>query len=128
MAVLHAATQQYEFCELDGKPVAFTNMRLDRETVPDGLYCYDIRDSDNLDGSCAQIKPIVIVNHWGTILSKSPFSLDEHCSYYPEADMNYLGTTVSLQDWLDFDEAAFMEQQKEETDMTMGGMSGCQTM
>ena len=54
MAVLHAAREQYELCELDGKPVAFTNMRLDRQTIPDGLYCYDIRDSDNLDGSCAE--------------------------------------------------------------------------
>lgn len=123
MAALYAATQKYELCELDGKTVAFTNMRLDRETVPDGLYCYDIRDSDHLDGSCAEVKNCVIVNHWGTILCKSPFPLDEHGSYYPETDMNYLGTAVSLQDWLDFDEAAFTEQQKEETGMKMGGMS-----
>lgn len=39
MAIFNAADELYELCELDGKPVAFTNMRLDRQTVPDGLFC-----------------------------------------------------------------------------------------
>lgn len=122
MAVLHAAREQYELCELDGKPVAFTNMRLDRQTIPDGLYCYDIRDSDNLDGSYAEVKAHVMVNHWGTILCKSPFPLNEYGSYYPENSMNYLGTTVSLQDWMNMSEVDFKEQQATENTMTMGGM------
>lgn len=128
MAVFDAAREQYELGELDGRLVAFTNMRLDRQTVPDGLHCYDIRDSDNLDGSCAEVKTHIMVNHWGTILCKSPFPLDEYGSYYPEEDMNYLGVTVSLQDWVDLDEASFQEQQKKENDMAIGGMSQCQTM
>lgn len=48
--------------EIDGKPVLFTNMRLDRDTVPEGLFCYDVRDSDDLDGSFAEIKRSV----WST--------------------------------------------------------------
>lgn len=91
MAVFNAAEELYELCELDGKPVAFTNMCLNRQTVPTGLYCYDVRDSDNCDGSCAEVKPHIMVNHWGTILCKSPFELDEHGSYYPQEDMNYKG-------------------------------------
>lgn len=122
MATFHAASEQYELGELDGRLVAFTNMRLDRESIPDSLHCYDIRDSDNLDGSCAEVKNYVMVNHWGTILSKAPFPLDDHGSYYPEEDMNYLGVTVSLQEWLDLDEASFREEQKKENGITMGGM------
>lgn len=128
MAAFHAASEQYELSELDGRLVAFTNIRLDRESVPADLYCYDIRDSDHLDGSCAEVKKFVMVNHWGTILSKSPFPLDEHGSYYPAEDMNYLGVTVSLQEWLDLDVVSFREQQKKENDMTIGGMNQCQTM
>ena len=95
MKGLDANTQKYELAEIDHNVVLFTNMRLDRDTVPEGIFCYDVRDSDNLDGSMAQIKPFVLVNHWGTILSKAPFPLDESGSYYPE-DWGYLGESMSL--------------------------------
>ena len=121
MATFDAASESYELCELDGKPVAFTNMRLGRQTVPDGLHCYDIRDSDRLDGSCAEVKAHVIVNHWGTILCKSPFPLDEHGSYYPENDLDYSGLSLSLQDLQTAEEAELLNQQRKNT-MTMGGM------
>ena len=121
MAAFDAASEDYELCELDGKPVAFTNMRLDRQTVPDGLYCYDIRDSDRLDGSCAEVKAHVLVNHWGTILCKSPFPLDEHGSYYPENDLDYSGVSISLQDLQSAEEAQLLNQQRKNT-MTIGGI------
>lgn len=95
MKGLDANTQQYELAEIDNKVVLFTNMRLDRDTILEGIFCYDVRDSDNLDGSMAQIKPFVLVNHWGTILSKEPFPMDESGSYYPE-DWGYLGESMNL--------------------------------
>lgn len=98
MKGLDASTQQYELAEIDNKVVLFTNMRLDRATVPEGICCYDVRDSDNLDGSMAQIKPFILVNHWGTILSKDPFPMDESGSYYPE-DWGYLGESMSLSEF-----------------------------
>ena len=69
-----------------------------------------------------KVKAHVMVNHWGTILCKSPFPLNEYGSYYPENSMNYLGTTVSLQDWMNMSEVDFKEQQATENTMTMGGM------
>ena len=62
MAALDAAKEEYELVEIDGHPVLFTNMRLDRDTVPEGIYCYDVRDSDELDGSMAEIRSYVLVN------------------------------------------------------------------
>ena len=84
MAVFDATKEGYMLAEIDGKPVLFTNMRLDRDTVPEGLFCYDVRDSDDLDDSFAEIKRSVMVNHWGTILCRGPFPLDEHGGYYPD--------------------------------------------
>lgn len=98
MTPFDAAKEGYELTDIDGRPVLFTNMRLDRDTVPEGLFCYDVRDSDNLDGSMAEVKPFVLVNHWGTILSKEPFPLGEHGSYYPE-DWGYLGQDMSLAEY-----------------------------
>ncbi|CAK7088809.1 MAG: hypothetical protein ENTB_04555 [Enterocloster aldenensis] len=96
MAAFDATKEGYMLAEIDGKPVLFTNMRLDRDTVPEGLFCYDIRDSDNLDGSFAEVKPHVLVNHRGTILCREPFPLDGHGSYYPE-DWGFLGMDMSLE-------------------------------
>lgn len=102
--LLDARKERFEIGVIDGKTVAFTNMRLDRKTIPDGIYCYDIRDSDRLNGTCAQIKPSVLVNHWGTILCYTEFSLDEFFSYYPNQDMEYTGRYVSLDEWLNLKE------------------------
>ncbi len=121
MALFDAASEGYELRELDGKLVAFTNMRLDRQTVPVGLYCYDVRDSDNCDGSCAEVKSHIMVNHWGTILCKSPFELDEYGSYYPQEDMNYKGIGLDLDEFQEMSEAELSNLQRKNT-MTMGGM------
>ena len=96
MAAFDATKEGYMLAEIDGKPVLFTNMRLDRDTVPEGLFCYDVRDSDRLDGSFAEVKPHVLVNHRGTILCREPFPLDGHGSYYPE-DWGFLGEDMSLE-------------------------------
>ena len=74
MKGLDANTQKYELAEIDHNVVLFTNMRLDRDTVPEGIFCYDVRDSDDLDGNMAEVKPFVLVNHWGTILSRKLLS------------------------------------------------------
>lgn len=100
MAVFDATKEGYLLTKIDSRLVLFTNMRLDRDTVPEGISCYDVRDSDNLDGSMAEVKPFVMVNHWGTILSKEPFPLDEHGSYYPE-DWGYLDKSMNLAEFQD---------------------------
>ncbi len=51
--------------EIVGK---FTDMRIDRETVPPKLYAYDLRDAD-ADGEICQLKTYVLVNHYGTFIT-----------------------------------------------------------
>lgn len=113
MAAFDAAKEEYELVEIDGHPVLFTNMRLDRSTVPEGIYCYDVRDSDELDGSMAEIRPHVLVNHWGTILCRDPFPLDGRESYEPE-DWNFLGEDMTLAEFMSAapeELAAYLEPQ-----------------
>ncbi len=96
---IDAQKERYELVEVDGKVCLFTNLRLDRSSIPEELYCYDVRDSDALDGSFAQLKSYVLVNHWGTLLSKEAFPLDETGAYYPEEEENYLGAALSLAEY-----------------------------
>ena len=55
-----------EVVELFGNNYLFTNMRIDRDTLPKGAYAYDIRD--DCDGEFCQVQKYVLVNHWGTII------------------------------------------------------------
>ncbi len=102
MEALDAAKEDYELMEIDGRPALFTNLRIDRDTVPEGLFCYDVRDSDNLDGSFAEIAPFVRVNHWGTILCREPFPLDKSGSYYPD-DWSFFGEKMDALAFLQAD-------------------------
>ena len=56
----------------------FTNLRIDRKTLPEGMYAYDIRDCDS-NGRCESIAKHVLVNHWGTIITPNQIqSLENH--------------------------------------------------
>ena len=67
-----------EVVELFDKRYLFTNMRIDRDTLPEGAYAYDIRD--NCDGEFCQVQNYVLVNHWGTIIGfdeiKEPMGIE----------------------------------------------------
>ena len=62
--------ETFESMTINDTPALFTDMRIDRNAVPEGLYAYDIRESDDGD-RLATIEPTVMVNHGGTILTKS---------------------------------------------------------
>ena len=51
-----AMKDDFELIEIYGKPAMFTNGRIDRFTVPEGWYCYDLRGSDNDPGEPATVE------------------------------------------------------------------------
>lgn len=105
MKFYDATKENFELCNLDGTPVAFTNSRLDRSTIPKGLYCYDVRDSDLCDGTCAElVEGHIWVNHWGTILSKTPFEMESFGCYVVE-DNSFIGESITAEEMADMDEA-----------------------
>ena len=65
--------EKFEIVTIFDKPVLFTNLRIPREIIPDGTYCYDIRHDDDCEGYMCELKDFVLVNHWGTVLSAKPF-------------------------------------------------------
>lgn len=69
-----ARTLQYEGFELFGRDVLFTGARIDRDTLPRGIYAYDLRHGDD-DGMPCTLGKHVVVNHFGTVLTNRPFSL-----------------------------------------------------
>ena len=81
-----AMTEHYEEITVCGKPALFTSIRIKRDTIPDGLYAYDVRHDDECRGIPCEIAPFVMVNHWGTcLLYTSPSPRDAHESRMPSS-------------------------------------------
>ena len=65
--------EKYQVVTLFNEPVLFTSMRINRNDIAEeGLYIYDIRHDDECLGIPCEVRPFVMVNHWGTIISKKP--------------------------------------------------------
>lgn len=76
-----------EVVTVQGKPYLFTNMRVERDTIPDPWVAYDVRD-DSCDGQFWEIQRLVMVDHWGTIIGLDPLELDEYGQYWCPAEEN----------------------------------------
>ena len=61
----------FEVIVLLKKVVLFTNDRIDRSNLPEGLYCYDIRHGENV--YFLTLADRVCVNHAGSVLCCEPF-------------------------------------------------------
>lgn len=96
--LLDANEETFELVEIDGKETLFTNSRLDRTTVPEGLFCYDIRESEGFSSEPVTLEPYVTVNHWGTVLSKEEFTLNDE-GFYPIDNFNYMGEALSIEEF-----------------------------
>ena len=56
----NAMNERYEEITVCGKPALFTSIRIRRDTVPDGLYAYDVRHDDECRGIPCEIAPFSI--------------------------------------------------------------------
>lgn len=99
--LFNAMEESFDILELFGRKVLFTCVRIDRKTVPDGLFAYDVRDDDDCSGEICQIKPFVMVNHWGTIITDSPIKMDDFwgCCFVSENDYRYTGDSCHLNEF-----------------------------
>lgn len=52
-----------------------SDMRIDRSTVPEGRYQYEVADDDESQGNPARIKCGIMVNFFGTLISDVPLPL-----------------------------------------------------
>ncbi len=112
-----AREETFERVEIDGVEALFTNARLDRDTIPDGLYCYDVREAEGFSGIAATLEPFVAVNHWGTVLSKEPFPMEDGVYEIGEEGLNYLGEKMTVEEYLQEN-----QQEQNEKDIGQGGM------
>ena len=103
-----ARKERFELVEVFDRPMLFTCLRVDRNTVPKGLYLYEVRNDDDQCGLPVEIGRWVMVNHWGTLLSATPVELEPnkynnnaYQSIDPEKDWNYTGEPWTVREYMD---------------------------
>lgn len=96
---VNAMTEEFEHIEIFGKPVLFTNARVDKATVPEGWYRYNIRGSDYDPGSFGTLEREVGVNHAGTILSPEDICSAPVQTKSPSSCGAAILTGISLMIW-----------------------------
>ena len=65
----------YDEVTIFGVPALFTDLRVDRSTVPDGVYRYEVRYSDEYGGEPVELARGIIVDFFGTVLTREPIQL-----------------------------------------------------
>ena len=107
--------EKLDVIEVLDRRALFSNGRLMPEQIPEGLYAYDLRHSDDGDRFCS-IEPKVGVNHGGTVLMRDILDFGES-GYIPldeDTEPNFLGETMTVSE--------FAEEEVQDETMQMGGM------
>lgn len=107
--------EKLDVIEVLDRRALFSNGRLMPEQIPEGLYAYDLRHSDDGGRFCA-IEPKVGVNHGGTVLMRDILDFGEN-GYIPldeDTEPNFLGETMTVSE--------FAEEEAQDEAMQMGGM------
>lgn len=107
--------EKLDVIEVLDRKALFSNGRLLPEEIPEGLYAYDLRHSDDGDRFCS-IEPKVGVNHGGTVLMRDILDFGES-GYIPldeDTEPNFLGYEMTPSE--------FAEEEVQDETLQMGGM------
>ena len=105
---IDARKEKFEVVTVLGQKMLFTCCRVDRNSVPKGLFLYEVRHADDNFGQPIEIGNWIMVNHWGTLLSckpialeKSPVTDNSYRDIDEEKDWNYEGYEITTTEYLD---------------------------
>ncbi len=73
MSVNDSDTPKYHLVTLCDQPCLFSGGRISQEDLPEGLYCYDLRESETFSEAPSTLEMHVAVNHFGSVITGKPF-------------------------------------------------------
>lgn len=98
---IHTDIKDYELIDFFDKQALFSDERLTQNDIPRGMYCYDLRMSDDGD-RFATIEPKVRVNHGGSIVTKAPidFAGKDYIALTEDTEPNFTGQEISFSQFM----------------------------
>ncbi|MBR5948583.1 MAG: hypothetical protein IKZ82_08080 [Clostridia bacterium] len=96
-----AQSERFEEIEIFGVPALFTSLRISKDSVPLGVYKYEIRHDDECRGIACEVARVILVNHWGPFLTLRPLDLGDDGRIYMDGDeINYgIDSNLTLEDF-----------------------------
>lgn len=96
METVDVQKEVLEEVELMGRMGYFTELRVDKETVPEGMHCYELRHGDD-DGFPVSVEENVRVNYFGAVLLAEALELgEEKALQFGYEDFGYTGEQMYL--------------------------------
>ena len=88
---------KYQEVEIFDIPALFSNGRVTPADIPEGMYCYDLRGSDDNPGMPVTVENHVVVNHAGSIITAKPLDLGEdgRLALTEDEGLNFVGGEIS---------------------------------
>ena len=88
---------KYQEVEIFDVPALFSNGRVTSADIPEGMYCYDLRGSDDDPGMPIMVESHVAVNHAGSIITAKPLDLGEdgRLAFTEDEGLNFVGGEIS---------------------------------
>ena len=88
---------KYQEIEIFDVPGLFSNGRISPADIPEGMYCYDLRGSDDDPGMPVTVENRVAVNHAGSVITAKPLAFGEEgrLAFTEENGLNFTGGEMS---------------------------------
>lgn len=94
---INIRTDSMHYAELFGKPVLFTNWLIQRDTIPQGWYCYDLQGARQSPNAKITLVDKTARHHAGTVLSPRPLKREETASRRINGAFRLLGEEMTLE-------------------------------
>ncbi len=96
MEIVDVRKEVLEEVDLMGRKGYFTELRVDKETVPEGMHCYELRHGDD-GGFPVSVEENVRVNYFGAVLLAEELELgEEKALQFGNEDFGYTGEQMYL--------------------------------
>ena len=83
--------EKFQKVSVCGIPCDFSDMRIDRRTVPKERYQYEVADDDESQGESSRVKRGIMVNFFGTQICEIPLPFgNDGVLWLQERDFEWL--------------------------------------
>lgn len=98
-----ADSEVFDVIKIFGQEALFSCGRIERDSMPKGMYQYEVRHDDCCQGIPCEVAKGIMVNFWGSVLTGEAIAEVETCNYrfILEGEWEEKGISCTLKEWME---------------------------